>query len=247
MLIKSMNLANIRLMDYFQVMTLINGYLAKEPQLLLKLKPQSDAFSTALSALELSFHQAQKSGYTDKIAAADDNRDNIFIGLNGMVQSMTRFPDKAIADAATAILLLIQKHGEGIIRLPQREETAVIASILSELKSAEMAPAVQLIGLTPWVDKLYDANTDFSNLYSNRTEKEAEFINGLTRAERQATQLAFEQLVRAIEAYAFIDGEAAYKSLADKINTEIGKAQQAGKSRSTLNQNSENTKNTGLK
>ena len=247
MLIKSMNLANIRLMDYFQVMTLINGYLAKEPQLLPKLKPQADAFSAALSALDLSFRQAQKSGYTDKIVAADDNRDNIMLGLMGMVQSMTRFPDKNMADAATTILLLLQKHGDGITRLPQREETAIIASIVSELQSAEMAPAVQLIGLKAWVDKLNDANTEFATLYSNRTEKEAEFVNGLTRVERVATQTAFEQLVRAIEAYAFIDGEAAYKSLADKINTEIGKAQQAGKSRSTLNQNSENTKNTGLK
>ena len=93
-----------------------------------------------------------------------------------------------------------------------------------------------------WVDKLELSNNKFDNLYVNRNEKESEFISGLTRTERANTQSAFEKLVRAIEANAYLKGEAAYKALADKINTEIANVQQAAKSRATM---SAKTKTTG--
>ena len=86
-----------------------------------------------------------------------------------------------------------------------------------------------------WLDKLEQANNEFDNLYVNRNEKEAEFISGLTRTERANMQAAFEKLVRAIEANAYLRGEDAYKPLAEKINTEVANVQQAAKSRATLN------------
>ena len=65
--------------------------------------------------------------------------------------------------------------------------------------------------------------------------KEVEFIAALTRTERANMQAAFEKLAQAIEAYAFIDGEAPYKTLADTINTEIANVQQATKARASMN------------
>ena len=126
--------------------------------------------------------------------------------------------------------------------MPQREETAVLTNIVSELRSPENAVALQKSGLSIWVDKLADANLAFDELYAHRTEKESEFITGLTRTERANTQAAFEKLVRAIEANAYLKGEAQYKPLAEKINTEVAKVKQAAKARTTLNANAEKAK-----
>ena len=237
MLIKSTNLSDARLMDFVQVITLTAGYLAKENLESLQLKAVASEFNLSLTALEAAVTQAQKTGYTEAIIAADDQRDNIYTGFSGALRSAARFPDASVAQSAAQLLLITDKYGQGITRLPQREESAILSSIVAELRTPANGAHLQKTGLTLWVDKLDEANKAFDGLYVNRTEKEAEFITGLTRTQRAASQAAFEQLARAIEAYAYINGEAAYKALADKINTEVEKVQQAIKSRSTGNQN----------
>jgi len=144
------------------------------------------------------------------------------------------FPDTTIVAAAAQLLIVIDKYGSGIARLPQREETATLTNMVTDLRNADNAPLLQTTNLTAWVDKLDEANRTFDDLYSHRTEKESEFITGLTRTERANMQATFEKLVQAIEAYSFINGEAAYKPLAEKINTEVANVQQAAKARATL-------------
>lgn len=237
MMIKSTNLYNARLMDFYQVMNLTVGYLDKEDIAALQLSEVTTEFKATFVALDKALKQAQKTGFTESIIVADDNRDDIFTGFNGAIRSMTRFPDKEIAQSASLLLLIVEKYGQGITRLPQREESAILTNIITELQSVENTSLLQKTGLTIWVDKLAQANNEFDELYTHRTEKEAEFITGLTRTERANTQAAFEKLTRAIEAYAFINGEAAYKPLADKINTEVANVKQAAKARATLNGN----------
>ena len=134
------------------------------------------------------------------------------------------------------IMNIIEKYGTGIQRLPQREETAVITNLMQDLR-ANSADIQSITGLITWVDKLDEANKAFDALYNSRTEKEAEFIVGLTRTERAAMQTDFENLCRGIDAYAFINGEENYKPLANKINTEIANVQQAIKARATMAKN----------
>jgi hypothetical protein len=146
-----------------------------------------------------------------------------------------------IAQSAAKLQLITAKYGKGIARLPQREESAVLTSIVTELRDSDNMALLQKTGLTLWVDKLAEANSEFDLQYASRTEKEAEFITGLTRTERANTQAAFEKLTRAIEAYAYINGEANYKALAEKINTEVANVKQASKARATMNKKNEKT------
>ena len=235
MLIKSTNLANARFMDFYQVMSLVIGFLSKEDLVALNLAQEAGAFKTVFDLLEKALKQAQKTGITDDIIAADDERDNVYTGFTGSLRSMTRFPDAEIAQSAAKLLLVIEKYGNDVVRLPQREETGAIKNMVTEMQSPENVPLLQKTMQTLWVDKLDLANNKFDALYVNRNEKESEFISGLTRTERANTQAAFEKLVRAIEANAYLKGEAAYKTLADKINTEVANVHQAAKSRATMN------------
>jgi len=242
MLIKSTNLANARLMDFYQVMGLTSGFLQKEDLGALNLNPIASDFNIAFGNFDKALKQAQKTGYTDAIIDADDNRDNIQIGFQSILSGYTRFPDKEIANAATQLLVVINKYGSGVTRLPQREESAVLTNMVGDLRNDVNAPLLQTVGVTIWVDKLDEANRAFDELYANRTAKEAEFITGLTRTERANVQAAFEKLALGIESYAFINGEAGYKPLADKINTEVANMQQAARARATQAANTEKKK-----
>ena len=237
MLVKSTNLANARFMDFYQVMSLVIGFLSKEDLIMLNLAQEANDFRTVFDLFEKAIKQAQKTGITDALILADDERDNVYTGFTGSLRSMTRFPDAIIEQSAAKLLLITDKYGEGVARLPQREETGVIKNIIAELRTNENTILLQNTGLFIWLDKLEQANNKFDTLYVNRNEKESEFISGLTRTERANMQAAFEKLVRAIEANAYLKGEAAYKPLAEKINTEVANVQQAAKSRATLNAN----------
>jgi hypothetical protein len=234
MLIKSTNLERARLMDFYQVMSLTNSFLQKEDTTQLNLTTVTGDFNTAFVRLDSALKQAQKTGYTDAIIAADDQRDSILTGFLGALRSMVRFPDKTVAAAVTQLLVVTGKYGSGVARLPQREETAALTNMVTELRNTTNAPLLQTANLTVWVDHIDTANRAFDDLYSHRTEKEAAFITGLTRTERTNMQAAFEKLVQAIESYAFINGEALYKPLTEKINTEVAKVQTAAKSRTTM-------------
>ena len=235
MLVKSTNLANARFMDFYQVMSLVLGFLSKEDLNMLNVAQEANDFRTVFEIFEKAIKQAQKTGITDALILADDERDNVYTGFTGSLRSLTRFPDGGIAQSATKLLLITDKYGAGVARLPQRQETGVIKNIIAELRMSKNIMLLQNTGLAMWLDKLEQANNEFDNLYVNRNEKEAEFISGLTRAERANMQAAFEKLVRAIEANAYLRGEDAYKPLAEKINTEVANVQQAAKSRATLN------------
>jgi len=237
MLIKSTNLGRARFMDFYQVMSLVLSFLSKEDLNRLNVAQEANDFQTVFEIFEKAVKQARKTGVTDPLILADDKRDNVYIGFTGSLQHATRFPDEVVAQSAAKLLLITDKYGSGVARLPQRQETGVIKNIITELRMSENMQLLQNTGQMMWLDKLEQTNNEFDNLYVNRNEKESEFISGLTRAERANMQAAFEKLVRAIEANAYLKGEDAYKPLAEKINTEVANVQQAAKSRSTLNAN----------
>ncbi|PID87803.1 MAG: hypothetical protein CSB06_03310 [Bacteroidia bacterium] len=231
MLIKSTNLRSARLMDFFQVMSDIRSFLGEEEVEQLGLLAYVHDFEASLFSLDKALLQAQKTGYTKKIAETDSLRNSVFTGFIGSVRSMKYFPDKGIADAAGRILNAIKKYGSGIQRLPQREETATLFNLLQDLREESLHADLKKTGLNIWVGRLESANRNFDELYMARTRKESEFIVGLTRSERDKMQNAFDRLCKAIDSLAFLQDEADYKRLADKINMEVEKVQKAIKAR----------------
>ena len=102
MLIQSTNLNNVRLMDFYQVMYATTGFLRKEDLVALGINSVTDEFNLKFTAFDTALKQARKTGYTEAIITADDVRDNVTIGFTMVIDGYTRFPDTAIADAATA-------------------------------------------------------------------------------------------------------------------------------------------------
>ncbi len=240
-LIKVTGLQEAHLMDFFQVMQLISKWLDKENLEELKLNDEALKFKATLKELNDALLQAKKTGFTQKIVEADNLRDSILCGMKYVVKGMTYFPDENLSDMAEQVKMLIDKYGENIQRIPQREESAVIENILQDLQIEPIAGMLPQLGLSQWIPKLQEANANFDSLYLARSEKEATFISGLTREQREKMQERFTHLCRTIEAYAFIDGEDAYKTLADRINVEVAKIKQLVKYRKAQEQEENNT------
>ena len=237
MLINSTNLKAARLMDFYQVMKIVATFLRKADLATLQLNNYANAFYAMFDDFDKAIKQALKTGFTDELLEADRARDSALTGFLNVLRGTLLFPDEGVIAAARVLMDIVEKYGSGIQRLPQREETAAIHKIVAEMTNAENSYNLSKTGLAEWVNRLNSTNRTFETLYISRTEKEAEFIAGLTREERAKMQAAFEKICEAINALSFVNGEAAYKTLAESINQEVENVQIAAKQRSTRSAN----------
>ncbi len=225
-LIKSSYLQQAHLMDFAEVMSIVSSFLEKEDLTTLKLTEITNEFNQQLNKLEEGLVQSRKTGLTDNIVEADQQRDNLFIGFYSLIKGMTYFPNDSIAEMAEEVIIVIEKYDRHINRLAQREETAVLSNLIDDLKSEAYQQHINDLNLTPWVTAMEEANNRFQELYTQRTEEKAKFVVSLAKTERDQMQKIFTKLCEIINAYAIIEGEENYKSLADKINTEINNVKQ---------------------
>lgn len=225
MLIKSTNLFKAYLMDFFQVMKLIVEYLFKEDLAALKLTDVANRFKTAFDTLDAAVKQEQKSGFTEQKNTVDSLRDNTLTGIIGTVRYAQYFPDEEVAEAARLLLIVLEKYGKDIQKLPRKEETGIIHNIVQDLRNATNAPLIAKVSSLPWVDKLDEHNKKYEELHISQTEEQSAIVTGLAQAERDNTQKVFEELCRAIDSFAYVYGSAPYTPLAEKINTEVARVQ----------------------
>ncbi len=230
-IIKTTNLHRAHLMEFFGVMENISSYLKEEDLEALKIKTEAELFFDTFHALDDAVLQQRKTGVTDDLLAIDNLRDDIFTGLIGVLRSTVYFPDKAISDAAKTLYDVAKNYGKEIQEISQIEESSVLSNIIGDFKSDKYKAHVTTVGVSNWLEKLEEANTQFLQLYNQRIVIKSEKVKGLAKEERRNMQAVFEELCKHIEAYAIIDGEAAYKPLAEKINSAVSDVQQKIKAR----------------
>ena len=135
MLIKPINLDTARLVDFYQVMSLVITFLTNEDLATLNLAHEAEDFTTVFEIFDKALQEAKKTGYTNHLLTADDNLDtttnepNITIGFTGSLDKLTRFHDTEITEIAKILLAVFEKCGNGKSGLPHREETALITKI----------------------------------------------------------------------------------------------------------------------
>lgn len=226
------NLSALRVMDFFQTQTNIGAHLQQEDLTALKLKNVVDnTFVPALTELDEALKPFRKTGLTDPLLALDAERDAAIVGLTAHVRAFLTYPETDKAEAAARLKLILDKYGKNIYRLPQREQTGAVTNLLQDMDTAEGRADLMLIIAHPWAVAMQTANTAFENLYNERTRAHAAVETGKTRAARNALQEAFGLVARTINALALLEGEAAYRNLANNINREVQQALAAKRAR----------------
>lgn len=233
-MIKRTNLNVLKSLDFFQVMRLINEYAKSENLQTLKLEKYHSAFQTALDALDVAINKTSTKLETKSIIKADEKRDSTYMALVSSLRATTLSPIQEQAQKAEKILAQFLKYGEAIHKLPLRDQTAAIQSIMQDLKVPKITAYINSLHLAELVGLLETHNSQFEILYKNRTEQQSLTEVGKTKEERQNLQTAFDNLAKSINNLAFLEGETAYKNLAHKINIEISRAITDAKKRRAL-------------
>lgn len=234
-MIKSYNLRQIRMLDFFQVVSNIATHLDRYPLNDLLLEEVSNTLKTALSELDIALKPIKSSTETKKIHELDSRRDRALVGLNAYIKSFIYHYEEAKVTAATKLKNELDKYGKSPQLLPLREETAMITNLIQDLQISENSTLLATIGAEAWISELQSANTEFENLYNSRTQEDATVEVGKSKEARQKTQEALFLLCQTINARILLDGESNYKSLSDEIEFELKRAKNNHRTKPTQN------------
>ncbi len=175
-LIKTSSLIKTHLLDFAEVMSIVASFLEKEDLEALKLTQVANEFDQQLAELDKALKQARKTGLTEEIVATDHQRDNLFIGFSSVLNGMLFFPNENIVEMAKQIKIVVERYGEHINRLAQREETSALTNLIDDLQADDNKDQVAALNLTPWVVAMKTTNEKFEELYTERTEEESKRV-----------------------------------------------------------------------
>jgi len=171
-------------------------------------------FADADTALEI----IRKSITTERIADADNSRDNIFRGFADAVKSASNHFDADKRDAAKYLQNILNHYGN-IARKLYDEETAAIYNFIQEVR---IKPAyLTKLELTDWIDQLEIENKAFDALLEKRYNEEAAKTTLRMKDIRTETDRCYRDMLDRIDAFILINGEDQYSDFVNELNVRV--------------------------
>ena len=184
-----------------------------------KCKAQVAALRSAVQSEDENLKISAKSLVTDKIAAADRLRDQLYAGYKKAVTGYVNFPMESMADAAKVLNQHIKDYKIDV-QAQLDKETGLLVNFIQDLEG-KFAEQVKALSLGAFVEKLKAANEDVRSLTSQRTDERSAKTAGALKVARTASDEAYKMLTMHVNAHALIEGEEAYAAFIDYANTEI--------------------------
>ena len=184
-----------------------------------KCAAQVTALRAAVTAEDENLQLSTKSLITDKIAAADRLRDQLYAGYKKAVAGYADFPVAEMAEAAKVLSQHIKDYKIDV-QAQMDKETGLLVNFVQDLEGKFKAQ-VDALSLGAFVEKLKAANEDVRELTAQRTDERSAKTAGALKTARAASDEAYKTLVQHVNAHALLEGDADYAAFIDYANTEI--------------------------
>jgi len=190
----------------------------------LHIKEQFDAFKAQNNSLESVFVTARKSEYTSLIEDQDLIRDNLFIGINHVINGYTKhFTDEKI-QAAEALRAHIKKYGKGIPDMNYNAETAVLNDLIDGIDTdTALKGHTVTLSIDDWFAELKAANDEFNRLYELRAKSESEKPKQNLKELRDESVTLYRKLTEFLHAASIMHPSEAHDKAMKQINEFIEK------------------------
>ena len=180
---------------------------------------QVKALREAVMVEDENLQISAKSLVTDKIAAADRLRDQLYAGYKKAVGGYLNFPVESLAEAAKVLQQHIKDYKIDV-QAQLDKETGLLVNFIQDLEGKHKAQ-VEALSLGAFVEKLKAANEEVRALTGQRTDERSAKTAGALKAARNASDEAYRLLTMHVNAHALLEGEAEYAAFIDYANTEI--------------------------
>lgn len=217
--IKDIGLTHMNNGAHFTFVGNILARAEKDATVKAKAADQVAALKKAFEAEDAALKISQKSLITDDIAQADSERDALYTGYKKAVNGFLTLPAADMAKAAKVLAQHIKDYNIDPKEQLDRE-TGMLVNFISDLET-RYKEQVETLSLTPFVTNMKSANERVRTLTLERTEERMTQTVGAMKAARSASDEAYNQLVRMVNALALVFGDTDYANFIDYVNTEI--------------------------
>lgn len=183
-------------------------------------KDAADKLGKALEEEDRCYVISQKSLLTKRIAEADHQRDQMFMGYRSAVKGFTRSSTPEKAKAATTLWNNLTAHRINS-NMQLERETFLIVNLTDDCEK-KYAAEVQKLGLKPYVESLKAANEKVKQLLDDRNNSRVSQTAGALRTARRASDAAYLWLARVVNSLVVLDnGTAKCDAFIDYMNVII--------------------------
>jgi hypothetical protein len=164
------------------------------------------------------FKWVRRSEFTTDKLEADNGRDDVLVGLTGVVRANLRNFDPSLRDNAKHVDNLLRSYGD----LPHTDydaETAGIDNLIKRLRSQEYAPAATNLGLTSWINELETRNNLFKSYVDDTTQEKINKPSVSSRTARHETDVALRQITDRVTSLINLNGPAGFTGFVEEFNT----------------------------
>ncbi len=199
------------------LMTKLQFLILQETAAKLGIEILDSEFNDAVAVETASVAVEEGSIYTKKMNAKADERKDLLIGFEHLVENGLRHYDPAKKDASEHIARVMAVYGN-INKKSKAERTTAIRNLTRDLLNTENMPFLSLLEGTDWVTKLQAVNEEVDTLYLTRNNEETERISGNVRAARAVTDPVYTNIVDKINALVIVNGETDYIHFINQLN-----------------------------
>jgi hypothetical protein len=159
----------------------------------------------------------RRSDYTAKKAKADNARDIVYTGITSLVRTNLKHFDPSIRDNAAHVYNLLENYGD-LTNASYDAKTAGIDSVVTKLNSADYLPAVQVLGLTPWLVELANRNNLFKSYVDDTTQEQINKPEISFSQARRETNEALRRIINRVTSLIDFNGPDTYADFVEEFN-----------------------------
>ena len=211
--IQTIPLTSMNNAAHFLFVSNVAGRAEKDAAVSEKCAAQVTALRAAVTAEDENLQLSTKSLITDKIAAADRLRDQLYAGYKKAVAGYADFPVAEMAEAAKVLSQHIKDYKIDV-QAQMDKETGLLVNFVQDLEGKFKAQ-VDALSLGAFVEKLKAANEDVRELTAQRTDERSAKTAGALKTARAASDEAYKTLVQHVNAHALLEGDVDYVAFID--------------------------------
>lgn len=183
-----------------------------------KIAAQLARYTTAYTELDAAYVETRKSSITPEIEAADNESDQLVIGIRQMVEGATRMTfDQQRQQQATDFYETLKKYKIDTKENYLAENNKILQWIEEVESSVRLEMIAQTLGLTAAIAQLKTVAQRLRQLITDRAQTMP--AKERMRNARTAMTAEYRWLITALNAYAMVDAdEVRFETLVNKLN-----------------------------
>jgi hypothetical protein len=162
----------------------------------------------------------RKSDLTQSIADGDQRIDRDITGMNSVIDAGLHHFDPNIVEAAKSLYNRFKSFGD-ITRKSYEMQVADVNILLEDLQSSRYSEKALLLGLTPWVSELADAEARFEDLLSRRNTEYTGKPEERFQEVRRESEALYHRMTLRINAAAVMNPDPAFDTFIGELDARI--------------------------